>query len=59
MGKYNCCFNPIAKNDKKPIPSSLPSEKFEGLVAFVFVLPRTAMKIGNPRDGVNGVFNFF
>jgi len=59
MGKYNCSFNPIAKNDKKPFPSSLPIEKSERLVAFVFVLPRTSMKIGNSRDGVNGVFNFF
>jgi hypothetical protein len=45
MGKYNCSFNPIAKNDKKPLPSSLPIEKVEGLAAFVFVLPRTVMKI--------------
>ena len=59
MGKYNCSFNPIPKNDKKPLPSSLRSEKVKGLVTIVFVLPRTAMKIRNPRDGVNGLFNLF
>jgi hypothetical protein len=45
MGKYNCSFNPIAKNDKKPFPSSLPIEKVKGLATIVFVLPRTTMKI--------------
>jgi hypothetical protein len=59
MGKYNCSFNPIAKNDKKPLPSSLRSEKVKGLVTIVSVLPRTAIKIGNARNGVNELFNYF
>jgi hypothetical protein len=59
MGKYNCSFNPIAKNDKKPLPSSLRSEKVKGLATIVFVLPRTVMKIGNTRNRVNEVFKFF